>query len=104
MKFLSLISLCGLLALIPACCKDNGCYQSCCPTTSCETPLATPAADATGEAIVEDAPIVTPSPKGEAIEIEEEMDELEEPKTHGDKEDLSSDKEDLGETDQSAQA
>lgn len=99
MKYLSLVSLCAMLALIPACYKNGSCYQqSCCPTTSCETQSSSSALEAQpDDAAVAEAPAMSAPQKEESIEIDEEIDE---------KEDLSSDKEDLDGNDdsQSAQA
>ncbi len=92
MKYLSLLSLFSILALIPGCWRDNGSgYQrSCCPTTSCEAPASTEILETQAEEVVTtEAPAMSAPQKEESIEIEEELDEA------GDKEDLSSDKEDL---------
>lgn len=37
MKYMSLLALCSLLVLIPACKKGNGCGTRCCPTTTTTT-------------------------------------------------------------------
>ena len=76
MKYLSLLSLVSILALIPGCWRDNGsCYQrSCCPATSCETQPQTcnPVEAQPEEGTIIEAPAMIAPQTEESVEIEEE--------------------------------
>lgn len=78
MKYLLVLPLFGLLALLPACgggrCKTSSCQTSCCETQHCQAPAVTEAApEAAPVTVVEEE--AAQETKAPATAIKEELDD-----------------------------